>query len=130
MNDVDELIEKWHTFAGQSRKDIAAQFSDESLSLFAEVMSKGLGDTSQGGEKFGSAEEFVQYVLDLRGNEKAWSRHLGEVLLKAQEQFDGGYAADAKETLRSFGLTCPWRPSRRLRRHSSKTLKARSLLQI
>lgn len=108
MNAMDDLIE--HAFAGQSREDIAAQFSDESQLLFAEVMTKGLGDTSQGGEKFASADEFAQYVLDLRGNEKAWSRHLGEVLLKAQEQFDGGHAEDAKETLRNFHAACPWRP--------------------
>lgn len=110
MNTMDELIEKWHAFAGQSRENISAQFSDESKSLFAEVMAKGLGDTSQGGEKFASPDEFAQYVLDLRANEKAWSRHLGEVLLKAQEQFNSGHSGDAKETLRSFLATCPWRP--------------------
>jgi hypothetical protein len=38
------------------------------------------------GGTFGSADEFAQHVLDLRANEKTWSRHLGEVLLKAQDQ--------------------------------------------
>ena len=109
MNAADALIEKWHAFAGQSKDEIAAQFSDESRLLFAEVLVKCLGDTGRRGAKFASAEEFAQYVLDLRGNEKAWSRQLGGVLLKAQEQFDGGHSEDAKETLRSFRTACPWR---------------------
>ncbi|MGH1508635.1 hypothetical protein [Ralstonia solanacearum] len=109
MDAMDELIERWHAFSGQSKEEIAAQFSDESQLLFAEVLTTGLGNTSRGGEKFASADEFAQYVLDLRANEKAWSRHLGEVLLKAQERFDGGYVEDAKETLRRFRAECPWR---------------------
>ncbi len=110
MNAMDELIERWHAFAGQSEEEIAAQFSDESRLLFAEVLTKGLVNTSRGGEKFASANEFAQYVLDLRANERAWSKHLGEVLLEAQERFDGGRAEDAKETLHRFRAACPWRP--------------------
>jgi len=109
MNAREQLIEKWHVFAGQSREEIAAQFSDESRVLFAEVVTKVMGDTSRGSGKFVSADEFAQYVLDLRGNERAWSKHLGEVLLKAQEQFDADQIEDAKETLRSFHANCPWR---------------------
>lgn len=108
MDAIDELIGRWHAFAGQSKDEIAAQFNDESQGLFAEIVTKGLGDSSRGSERFASAEEFAQCVLDLRGNEKAWSRHLGDVLLKAQGQFDSGHVEDAKETLRSFRTACPW----------------------
>lgn len=109
MNATDELIERWHAFAGQPKEKIAEQFGDETQLLFAEVMTKCFGDSSQDGEKFNSADEFAGYVLDLRSNEKAWSKHLGEVLLKAQEQFDGGRVEDAKQTLRTFRAACPWR---------------------
>lgn len=109
MDTMDELIGRWHALAGLSRDQIAAQFNDENLKLFADVVTQGLGDTSHGAEKFASADEFAQHVLDLRGNERAWSRHLGEVLLKAQDQFDGGNAEEARKTLQSFRAACPWR---------------------
>lgn len=109
MNSIDELFGRWHAFAGQSREEIAAQFGDESLLLFAEVLTRCMSDTSHGGEPFASADEFAQYVIELRDNEKAWSRHLGEVLLKAQQQFEDGHTEDAREVLRRFRAACPWR---------------------
>lgn len=109
MNTMDELIERWHVFAGQSKEAIAAQFSDESQSLFAGVLIKGLVDTNQGNEVFASADEFAQCVLDLRNSERAWSRHLGEVLLETHVQFDDGHVEEARETLRRFRSECPWR---------------------
>ena len=105
---MDELIERWHKFAGQSKEEIAAQFNDESRSLFAEFFTKGLGDTSPQGAKWASAEEFAERVLDLRSNEKAWSRHLGDALLRAQDLADDGQVEKAKQELISFRDTCPW----------------------
>ncbi|MEO8249980.1 MAG: hypothetical protein ABI589_11475 [Burkholderiales bacterium] len=72
-------------------------------------MTKRLSDVCPNGAKFVSADEFAQCVLDLRANEKSRSRHLGEVLLKAQDQSNCGHADDAKEILRNFRATCPWR---------------------
>lgn len=72
---IDELIERWHEFSEQSKEEIAAQFNDDSRILFAEFFTKGLGDTGPQGAEWASAEEFAERVLNLRSNEKAWSRH-------------------------------------------------------
>ncbi|NWK44630.1 hypothetical protein [Ralstonia pickettii] len=106
---VVELIERWHVFAGQTKEAIADQFNDASQALLREVVNTCLADTTLDGEVFASADEFAQCVLDLRKNEKAWSRALGELLLKTYEQFDAGLADEAKESLRQFRGDCPWR---------------------
>lgn len=105
---TDELIERWHAFSAQPQEAIAAQYSDESRALFAEVFTQQLGQTSNGGEKFASADEFAHFVVDLRSNEKSWSRRLGDVILQARVQQDAGDAAGARETLNSFRVSCPW----------------------
>jgi hypothetical protein len=105
---MDELIERWHKFAGHSKEEIAAQFNEESRSLFAEIFTKGLGDTCPQGAKWASAEEFAKRVLDLRSNERAWSRHLGESILRAQHLADDGQVEKAKQELTVFRDTCPW----------------------
>lgn len=104
----DELIGRWHAFAAQPKEDIAAQFSDTSCSLFAEIVTKSLRETSSGNARFASSDEFAQCVLDLRSNERAWSRYLGDVLLKAQDELDSGRAAQAKAILSNFQAICPW----------------------
>jgi len=106
---TDDLIERWHAFAAQSKEAISTQYSDESRALFAEVITQQLGQTSNSNEKFASAEEFAQLVADLRSNEKAWSRHLGDVILKAHDQRDAGDMVGAREMLSSFRASCPWR---------------------
>lgn len=106
---MEELVERWHAFAGQTKEAIAAQFDDASQALLREVVTTCLVDTSVEGDVFASADEFAQCVLDLRKNEKAWSRALGELLLKTREQFDAGLADEAKESLRQFRGDCPWR---------------------
>jgi hypothetical protein len=105
---MDVLVDRWHKFAGQSKEEIAAQFNDESRSLFAEFVTKGLGETAPQGAKWASAEEFAERVLDLRSNEKAWSRHLGDALLRAQDYADDGQVQQAKQELISFRDSCPW----------------------
>lgn len=105
---MDELIERWHNFAAQSKEQIAAQFNDETRSLFAEFFTKGLGDIGPQGAKWASAEEFAERVLDLRSNERAWSRHLGDAILRAQDLVDDGQMEKAKQELTTFRDTCPW----------------------
>ncbi|TDS70551.1 hypothetical protein EDF71_12926 [Comamonas sp. JUb58] len=105
---MDELIERWHQFAGQSKEEIAAQFNEESRSLLAEFFTKGLGETGQQAAKWASAEAFAECVLELRSNEKAWSRHLGNALLQAQDFADDGQVQKAKQALIAFRDTCPW----------------------
>jgi len=104
---MDELIGTWHAFAEQSVDEIAAQYGDPSRTLVTRVVREGLGDPTP--FAFSSAEEFAKYVVDLRGNERDWSRRLGDTLLKAQEQVDAGNSVEAKGTLRDFRTTCPWR---------------------
>ena len=106
---MEERIERWHAFAGQSKEAIAGQFNDANQTLLREVVTTCLVDTTLDDKVFASADEFAQCVLDLRKNEKAWSRALGELLLKTHEQFDAGLADEAKESLRRFRGDCPWR---------------------
>lgn len=103
-----ELIERWHKFAAQSKEEIAAQFNDESRALFADFFTKSFEDTGPQGAPWASAEEFAQYVLELRANEKAWSRHLGDSILRAHDLMEEGRIDDAEQELRKFRDICPW----------------------
>ncbi|WP_208508253.1 hypothetical protein [Variovorax paradoxus] len=105
---MDELIARWQKLADQPKEEIAAQFNDEARSLFAEFLMNGLGGAGPQGIEWASAEEFAERVLDLRSNEKAWSRHLGDTLLRAQDLSDDGQVERAKQELISFRDTCPW----------------------
>lgn len=107
-DEMRELIARWHTFAAQSKEEIAAQFNDESLSLFAEFFTKSFEDTGLQGAPWTSADEFAQYVLELRANEKAWSRRLGDTIIRAIDLMEEGRRDDAEQELRNFRDICPW----------------------
>lgn len=104
---MDELLDRWHAFSSQPVDEIAAQYDDAGRALLARVVREGLGDAKP--FAFGSAQEFAKYIVELRSNEKDWSRCLGDALLKSQEQLDGGLVAEAKATLGNFRAACPWR---------------------
>lgn len=105
---MHELIERWHKFAAQSKEEIAAQFNDETRSLFAEFYTKSFNDASLQGARWASAEEFAQYVLEFRANERDWSRQLGDTLLRANDLIEEGRKDDAMHELRTFRDICPW----------------------
>jgi hypothetical protein len=104
---MDELIEKWHMFAGQPMDVIAGRFDSEGTALVAQVVQECLRQPIAA--EFDSAAEFAEYVVDLRGNERAWSRRLGEVILQAQDLLNMGRDSEAKKTLSDFCAECPWR---------------------
>lgn len=105
---MHELIERWHKFAGQSKEEIAAQFNDETRALFAEFFTKSFHDTGPKGARWASADEFARYVLELRANERAWSRYLGDTILRAHDLMEEGRLDEARQELRAFQDICPW----------------------
>jgi len=107
-DEMRELIGRWHQFAAQSKEEIAAQFNDETRSLFAEFFTKSFDDTGLQGARWASADEFARYVLELRANERAWSRYLGDTILRAHDLMEEGRLDEAKQELRTFRDICPW----------------------
>lgn len=100
------MIERWHTFAEQSVESIAAQYNDKNIELLTQIVRDGLNES--GPLQFDSPGEFAQYVVDIRTNERAWSRRLGNTILRAQDQLASGKTVEARETLSGFSATCPW----------------------
>jgi hypothetical protein len=103
---MDEITEKWHALADQPLEAIALRYSEESTNLIGEVLRRGLGETES--IQFESASTFADYVVDLRKNEQAWSRRLGDTILQSQELFDSGDSTEAIAMLAKFVSICPW----------------------
>lgn len=104
---ADKLMGRWHEFAEQPSEVIERQFTRRSQMLVRRVLREGLGYAEVG--KFPSAAEFAKYVVELRENERSWSRRLGDVILQAQGQLESGDIVAAKTTFEGFETTCPWR---------------------
>jgi hypothetical protein len=104
---ADKLMGRWHDFAEQPIEVIEREFTRSSRMLLGRVLREALGYAEAG--KFPSAAEFAKYVVELRENERNWSRRLGDVILQAQGQLEGGDIVAAKKTFEEFETTCPWR---------------------
>jgi hypothetical protein len=59
-----------------------------------------------------SAEEFAQWIHDLRDSERDWNRSLGIAILSAEDAHAAGDAACAAKLLRDFASQCAWLPLR------------------
>jgi hypothetical protein len=103
---MDELTERWHALADQPLEAIAFNYNERSIALINEVLRCNLGYTEP--VQFDSAAEFAQYAIDLRKNEQAWSRHLGDAIIQAQALIDGENSSEAIAKLTSFISICPW----------------------
>jgi hypothetical protein len=108
MTDFDELIGRWHELADHANDNDngMAHFNQSNKALVAEVRKICLGDTED--VDFNLAQDFLQYVIELRQNEKSWSRRLGEVMIRAQDQLDAGNPTGARTTFDEFETQCPW----------------------
>lgn len=104
---LDSLIGEWHEFAGQQPEVIAGRFASGGKALLERVLGDVMGSALS--TEFSSPVEFAQYVIDLRENEKAWSRHLGEVILAAQSWLDQGNPEVARTVFDDFEAKCPWK---------------------
>lgn len=104
---IDDLMGRWHDFADQPPPELEKGFSESSRSLVYEVLNQALGATHV--ESFDTPRQFAAYVLELRSNERAWSRRLGEVILEAQDHLDRGDRLAAEKAFESFESDCPWR---------------------
>lgn len=106
MSDLDALLGRWHALADRPFGEIEEQFNPDSEGLVADIVHKVLG--ASGNHKFESANEFAQYVSELRENERSWSRRLAEVILRAQGLSETGHGAMAAQVFQEFESDCPW----------------------
>ena len=104
---MDELIEKWHSFADQSLDEIAQNFNAEGLTLLDDVLHEILGRTDAA--QYDTASAFAKFVVDLRENERAWSRSLVAAIIQAHELFGNGDPHGSESKLFAFVSVCPWR---------------------
>ncbi|MFT3961921.1 hypothetical protein [Propionivibrio sp.] len=104
--DFDVLIGEWHELADQRPEVIEGRFASDGKALLEQVLSNAMGSTPFW--EFSSPSEFAQYVINLRENEKAWSRHLGEVILASQSLLDQGNPDAAEKIFDEFEAKCPW----------------------
>lgn len=104
---LDILIGEWHELTDQSPEMIESRFTSGGKALLERVLVEAMGSASAG--EFSSSSEFAQYVADLRANERAWSRHLGDVILAAQNWLNQGSPEAAKKVFDEFEIKCPWR---------------------
>lgn len=105
---MDELMGRWHRLSEQSRESVAAMYNDEGRFLLESLRLQALGEKEPA--CFASAEEFAEYVVGLRANEKAWSNRLGQVLLQSDELVTQKRPQEAQQVFRDFIEECPWRP--------------------
>jgi hypothetical protein len=106
MNDLDILIEQWHALAERAKDNDERHYSKDNRELVAAFRRACLADN--GADEFETSKEFCEYVVELRLNEKAWSRQLGEVMLQAQDLIEKGDTDAARTAFDKFQAQCPW----------------------
>jgi hypothetical protein len=106
-HNLDLLTSEWHELADQSPEVIDGRFTLDGQAIVDRVLREVMGISPT--VEISSSSEFVQYVLDLRSNERAWSVHLGDVILAAQQWLDQGDAKQAKKIFDEFEANCPWK---------------------
>ena len=106
--DYEELIARWHSLAGQDKIAIACAFGDESLALLKAMLEQALNNSDDLPATM-DADEFAEIVFDLRENERAWSRRLGDTIINADDLDRQGERNKAILSLEEFGRICPWR---------------------
>lgn len=104
---LEILIGEWHALTDQEPELIESRFMSDGTVLLERVVSEAMGSSFTG--EFSSPSEFAQYVIDLRDNERAWSRQLGNVILAAQSWLDHGNREAAKGVFSEFEANCPWK---------------------
>jgi len=102
----DLLIGEWHEFADQRPEEIEGRFASDGRELLGRILREAIGGAPVG--DFSSSSEFAQYVIDLRANERAWSRHLGDAIVAAQSWLDQGNPEAAEQVFDEFETECPW----------------------
>jgi hypothetical protein len=105
-DDLDILIGLWHEMTDQGPEAIEGRFASDGMALLERVLSQEMGASAG---DFPSASDFARYVLDLRENERAWSRQLGSVILAAQSWLDSGDTVAAERVFQEFEANCPWK---------------------
>jgi len=103
----DLLIGEWHEMADQGPEEIEGRFASDGRELLGRILREAMGNPTVG--EFSSPSEFAQYVIDLRANERAWSRHLGDIIVAAQSWLDQSNPEAAKQVFDEFEAKCPWK---------------------
>ena len=119
----DGLIDWLHRLAKLSHAELAAKFdvsAQTKLMKLVELCVSGVVVPTDL-----SAEEFAQWIHDLRDSERDWNRSLGVAILSAEDAHTAGDAAGAARSLRDFASQCAWLPLREIaegeaRRHECK----------
>jgi hypothetical protein len=106
--DLDAIMDQWHALADllANQNNADAHFNDANMKLVNKIHQLCLADDDL--EKFESAVSFAEHVVDLRKNEKAWSRRLGDVMIRAQDLLDSNEKSSARKIFDEFQNQCPW----------------------
>jgi hypothetical protein len=106
LEDFDLMIERWHVLADLLSDKNPQHFNAQNLALVRQIHDACLIDSHL--DEIKSGEEFINYALDLRRNEKAWSRRLGDVMIRAQDFAEANEKMKATSAFDEFVAECPW----------------------
>ena len=104
---LDEQVEWFHQFSGQSLSDLASQASEANRKAFACFVATSLpGHSAPEGQ---SPEEFAATVQELRTNERQWNQALCAALIQADDLRTSEDWQAAASKLEAFAESCPWK---------------------
>lgn len=104
---VDDQQFGWfHQFAALPRQQLIAEATPENRAALSALVEVCLRDKPALDAL--PTEEFADYVLGLRANERQWNQALSNALIRAEYLSQSEGKASASSALRSFAESCPW----------------------
>jgi hypothetical protein len=103
---LDQMFGWFHHFADLPREQLAAQATAANRTALSALIDACLPETPALDTL--APEEFADYVLGLRANERQWNQALGSALNHAEDLFQSEGKSAAASALHTFADSCPW----------------------
>jgi hypothetical protein len=106
-DDTHEQLFGWfHHFADAPRETLVATATPANRARLSAMTKVCLTEPPVLGAL--SPEDFADYVLCLRANERRWNQALSDTLIRADDLFQSEGKPAAVAALRTFASSCPW----------------------
>ncbi len=114
MTTTQEDREKWfgifHSLAEMDRDQLEESFTEDNVHAVSDLVAHFLVGCELPSDL--TAAPFADFVYELRENERAWSRQLGETIIAAEDKLQANDMAGAVAILDDYITLCPWAPYR------------------
>lgn len=109
---LDARIDWFHEFADLSQEQLMIEATAQNRAALSSLVEACLHEKPEFHTL--SPQDFAEYVIGLRANERLWNHALCNALIEADDLSQAEGKKAAASALRSFAESCPWSQFRQL----------------